>query len=198
MLARGGLIGAAGVSATGLPSPWVAADVGTPGIAGTSSYAGGEFTLNATGNDLAGTSDAFHYVYQPWTGDGVIVARVVSVEDTGNTPMAGVMFRETLDANSRFACLVQRPANLSFRRRTSVGGTPTTSTSGADTAPTWVRVTRSGDEFTAHRSENGSDWSVIGGTITSVMVSSIYVGLLCSSNEIDDVCTSVIDNVSVS
>lgn len=182
----------------GLPAPWAAVDVGSPGIAGTSSHAGGVFTLNATGNDLASGSDAFHYIYQPWTGDGVIVARVVSVEDTGNTPMAGVMFRETLAADSRFACLVQRPANLSFRRRTTVGGTPTTSTSGGDTAPTWVRVTRSGNGFTVHRSENGTDWSIIGGEITSVMVSSIYVGLLCSSNETDDVCTSVIDNVSVS
>lgn len=179
------------------PAEWSSADIGTPGIAGTSSYAGGVFTLNATGDDLGGTADDFHFVYRAWTGDGVIVARVASVEDTGATPMAGVMFRETLGADSRFACLVQRPTNLSFRRRTTIGGTPTTSTSGGDTPPTWVRLTRSGNSFTADRSEDGLAWAAVGGTVTVTMASALYVGLVCSSNETDDICTATIDNVSV-
>lgn len=196
MLAHGGVIGAAGVSA-GLPSPWLASDVGAPGIAGTSSYAGGTFTLNATGDNLGDTSDDFHFVYRTWSGDGVIVARVATLEDTGNTPMAGVMFRETLAADSRFATLVQRPTNLSYRRRTTVGGTPGTSTSGADSAPTWVRLTRSGSTFTADRSDDGSTWVAVGGGFSITMATDIYVGLVCSSNETDDICTATIDNVSV-
>lgn len=198
MLAHGGLIGAAGVSdASGLPDPWQATDIGSPGIAGTSGYADSTFTLEATGDDLGGTSDDFHFVYRAWSGNGVIVARVASLEDTGSTPMAGVMFRETLASDARFACIVQRPANLSFRRRTTVGGTPSTSTSASDTAPTWVRLTRSGTTFTADRSDDGVNWTAVGGGVSVAMGSDIYVGLVCSSNETSDICTATLDNVSV-
>jgi hypothetical protein len=39
-------------------------------------------------------------VYQPISGDGAIVARVVSIQGGGGDPKAGVMIRETLGASS--------------------------------------------------------------------------------------------------
>ncbi len=63
-----------------LPDPWRAQDVGAVGPAGCASAAGGTFTVSGAGADVWGTADAFHYAWQPITGDVDIVARVASVE----------------------------------------------------------------------------------------------------------------------
>jgi hypothetical protein len=42
----------------GLPSPWVSEDIGSPGAAGSATYSSGTFTVNGSGADIAGTSDA--------------------------------------------------------------------------------------------------------------------------------------------
>src|SRR5262249_36964756 len=60
-----------------LPAPWVQADVGGPFLAGSGGFSSGVFTVNGSGTDIEGTSDQFHYVYQPIFGDVTIVARVV-------------------------------------------------------------------------------------------------------------------------
>lgn len=196
MLARGGLIGAAGVSA-GFPSPWVAADVGAPGIAGTSSYDGGVFTLNATGNNIYSTADDFHFVYREWTGDGTLVARVSSLENTGNEPLAGVMFRATLDTGAIFAAMLKRVGFCTWRRRSTTDGSISGNTTGSLSTPRWVRVVRSGNTFSAWHSDDGASWTEQTPSVSISMASTVYVGLICTSNETDDVCTAVFDNVSI-
>ena len=69
------------VSATGgsaLPSPWANTGVGSPQIAGSSSYSDGTFTVNGAGEDIWGTADQFQYGYEPLTGKASIVAEVTS------------------------------------------------------------------------------------------------------------------------
>src|SRR6185503_297907 len=80
-----------------LPSPWAHRDIGSVGIAGVAQYSDATgFTVTASGADVWGTADAFHFVYQPWTGDGSIVTRVASVTNANAWSKAGVMFRESL------------------------------------------------------------------------------------------------------
>jgi len=73
-------------------------DIGTPGQAGSAGYNNGTFTVNGAGARIYGTADAFNFVYQSLTGDGTIVARLVSWQGTAE-PYAsvGVMIRDTLD-----------------------------------------------------------------------------------------------------
>src|SRR5262250_45247 len=82
-----------------LPSGWSQGDVGNIGLSGNASYASGVLTVSGSGQSAWGTADQMHFVYQPLSGDGVIVGRVVSLTG-GNYPEAGVMIRETLNANS--------------------------------------------------------------------------------------------------
>ena len=42
----------------------------------------GVYTVKASGADIFGTSDQFHFVYKQLSGDGQIVARVASVQNT--------------------------------------------------------------------------------------------------------------------
>src|SRR4051794_14803934 len=67
------------VFAQSVPSPWAGRDIGTPAVAGSSSYNSGKFTIQAAGSDIWGNTDQFHFVYQQITGDTTIIARVDSV-----------------------------------------------------------------------------------------------------------------------
>src|SRR5262245_809952 len=71
-----------------VPAPWKQQDVGAVEVKGEASFANGVFTLKGT-LDTWGTNDGFHFVYQTVKGDGQIVARVVSVENTQNHAKAG-------------------------------------------------------------------------------------------------------------
>ena len=94
-------------SAQTLPSPWVSTDIGNPQIAGRSTYSSGTFTITGSGSDIWGTSDQFHFVYRPITGDVEIVARIVSITTNAHRwSKSGVMIRESLTAQSRHAMMI--------------------------------------------------------------------------------------------
>jgi hypothetical protein len=59
-----------------LPSPWLNRDVGSVAAAGSASYTNGILTVNASGADICGTSDEFHYVYQPLSRNGAITTQL--------------------------------------------------------------------------------------------------------------------------
>ena len=73
-----------------LPAEWQAANIGATsgGGAGESS---GTFTVSGAGADIWGAADAFRYVYRMLTGDGTIVARVMSVQNVNAWTKAGVI-----------------------------------------------------------------------------------------------------------
>lgn len=179
-----------------LPSPWINQDIGSVGVAGSSSYSASVFTLNGSGSDIWSGSDAFQYVYQPITGDAQVVARVASQQNTDGWAKAGVMIRETLNANSANAAMLVTPGNgLAFQYRPSAGaGTSSVGTTGA--APYWVKLVRSGNAFTAYKSTNGSSWSSVGSTTVS-MASSVYLGFATTSHNNSVLNTSTFDNISV-
>src|SRR5262249_6304895 len=82
-------------SGSGVPTPWTSGDVGATGVAGTASYGAGTFTVRGAGADVWGSADAFQFVSQPLAGDGQIIARVASLQNTSAFAKAGVMIRAT-------------------------------------------------------------------------------------------------------
>ncbi len=185
-----------GGSGSELPSPWVEQDVGGVGLAGSAQYANGTFTVSASGADIWGSADAFHYVYQPWTGNGSIVARVGSVVDTDDWAKAGVMFRATLDPGSVHAFMLLSAAKgVSFIRRTATGGTSVSTTVAGVAAPRWVRLNRSGDTLTASHSSDGTNWSLVG-TATVSMPQSLFVGLAVTSHNNTVRTTATVNSVT--
>jgi fibronectin type 3 domain-containing protein len=188
----------AGAMPVALPSPWTTSDVGSTGAVGSASRSpSGVFTITGAGADIWGSSDAFRYVYQAATGDCDITARVVTLQNTHNAAKAGVMIRESLNANSRHAMTNLTAINgLEFLRRTSTGG----STSGVAVpgvpVPSWVRLVRSGDTFTSYRSSDGVTWTSVG-SVTISMSSTVYIGLLVCSHVNGTLCTGTLDNVTV-
>src|SRR4029077_17147945 len=113
--------------------------------------------------DIWGTADGFHFAYQTLTGDGSIIAEVTGLGATDPWAKAGVMIRETLNANSAFADTLVTPGNgTTFQWRASTGASAQASAAGPNvTAPYWVKLDRVGDTFTGSVSSNGTSWTVV-------------------------------------
>lgn len=169
-----------------LPSPpWTKSDVGAVGSAGNASENGGVFKLIAGGTDLAGTADAFHFVHQPLTGDGTIVANVTALlKPVGATRMlGGVTFRNDLTAGSAHATMtITSEGEAQFRRRATANGTTASNAAATTFAPQWLKLVRSGNTFTAYLSANGTTWTQVGTPQTVTMSSTVYVGLVALRN----------------
>jgi beta-lactam-binding protein with PASTA domain/regulation of enolase protein 1 (concanavalin A-like superfamily) len=179
--------------------PWQTQDIGTVGLAGSATFYAGTNTFSVTGAgaDIWATADAFRFVYQPLTGDGQIVTRVASVQNTNAWVKAGVMIRADLTPGSPQAMMMVTPGkNNNFQRRTAAGGVSTSTTGAAVKAPYWVKLTRSGTTVTAYESANGVAWSTVG-TATIALPADVIVGLAVSSHSTSSVATATFDQVSV-
>jgi uncharacterized repeat protein (TIGR01451 family) len=178
-------------------SVWANADVGAVGVPGSSGISSGTFTVNGSGADIYGSSDQFHFVYQQLSGDVEITARVASVELTQTYAKAGVMIRQDLTNNSPHAMMLIEPSKVAaFMWRLTAGAT-TSSVGSSGAAPYWVRLARSGNDFTAYKSADGANWVQLGVTTTVDLASSVYVGLAVTSHDNANLCTTVFDNVSI-
>ncbi len=179
-----------------LPSPWVDKDIGNVVIAGSAGYSNGTYTLKGAGVDIWETADSFNFAYQPLNGDGTIVARVANLTNTNSWAKAGVMIRESLDANSRHAMVVLTPGNgVAFQYRATVGGSSSNINVSALKAPYWVKLTRAGTTFTAYQSANGSTWTKVG-SVTMNLSANTYVGLAVTSHNNTVLATASFDNVA--
>ena len=112
-------------------------DIGSVGVAGSSSGGNGAYTVNGSGGDIWNSADAFHYVYTTLSGNGTIIARVSGVSNTNSWAKAGVMIRESTAAGSRQAMMVVTRGNgVAMQYRTTPTAKAPTQTLPAATPPT--------------------------------------------------------------
>lgn len=182
----------------GLPSPWLTQDIGAVAATGSVSYSSNLFAVVGSGADIWGTADEFRYVYKQVTGDCDIRARVTSLQNVHTNAKAGVMIRESLNANSTHALLNVTPAaGAEFIRRFTTGGTTSAQATAGVTAPRWVRMVRVGNNFTGYTSTDGATWTQVGTTQTITMAASVYVGLAVNSHLDGTLATGAFTNVAI-
>ena len=165
----------------------------------------GTYTITATGVDIAGTADEFHYAFKTLTGTGTIVAQVLSVQNTDQWAKAGVMIRETLEPGSRFAAVYMTPGmgcRFQTRRDTDIAVVSDTQEAVATdeelalTAPYWVKLERTVTGFNAYYSNNGTSWKAMAWNPQTVsMASNVYIGLALSAHNANAVCEAKFSNV---
>jgi RHS repeat-associated protein len=191
-------VGVSRVRAQGsLPTGWTDQDIGSVPVSGSASYSNGVFTVNGSGESLLnGTSDEFNFAYQQLSGDGSIVARVVS--ETGRFVQAGVMIRETLNTGATTMTFLDATGTFYNAYRTTTGGSLANSEDTSYTVPYWFEVVRSGNTFAAFVSIDGINWVQEGSTETISMAQTVYVGLVVDSWGFSQAYTATFDNVSVS
>jgi Concanavalin A-like lectin/glucanases superfamily len=180
---------------------------GNPGSVGSFVEAPvGTYTMTATGADIWGTADQFHFAYKMLTGVGSIEAQVLSVDNTNVWAKAGVMIRETLDAGSKFAAVYITPGNgCRFQARattdaaaTSDSGVVTTEQT-AITAPYRVKLERdAAGNFRGYYSSDGTTWTPMSWNPQNiVMGSNVYIGLAVTAHNAGATCTAKFSNVKM-
>jgi len=180
-----------------LPTTWVDQDLGTVGVTGSATFSNGVYTIQGSGTGIGGTVDEVHFVYQPLSGNGTIVARVVSVQ--GSSTQAGVMIRQTLAANSMDASTYVQSSYIYFNDRASTGGNGGSwGSQHQPTLPYWVELVCNGSTFSSYYSPDGVSWMQLGSSQTISMGENVYVGLVVSSESNSSLATATFDNVSVS
>lgn len=179
----------------GLPAPWADTDVGGPVPAGSATYAGGVFDVNGSGADIFGTSDQFNYVYQPTTGDGTIVARVISQSTTGSSnTKAGVIWKASTAASSPYILIAVAPSGL-IKVQYNFSGSVTGQTLAFPNV--WMKLVRSGSLFSAYVSPDGVAWTpvVLAKSLPTMPVSAT-VGVFECSHKAGTFGTAAFDNLA--
>ena len=150
--------------------------------------ADGSITMGAGGADIWGNADQFRFAYKQLSGDGSIVTRVDNMIAANAWTKVGVMIRENLEAGSRHAMVAVTPSNgVSFLNRSTPDGASTQINQTGLVAPYWVKLTRTGNNFTAQRSADGVAWTNItadaaASTVTIGMAADVYIGLAVTSH----------------
>ena len=157
----------------------------------------GTYTMTGSGVDIWSTADEFHFAYKEYTDAGTIIAKVDSVSNTHEFAKAGIMIRDTLDADSRYAGLFITPENgVRFQYRTTTGDVTDRQFVEGITAPYWVKLERTtGGLVRAFYSADGTAWEKF--DLTQVtMGKPMYIGLAVTSHDAALTCEAKFSNVS--
>jgi hypothetical protein len=169
----------------------------------------GTYTMTARGTDIWDVDDLrrpslhhdeFRYAYWQVSGDYAITAKVESITNTNAYAKAGVMIRDSADANSVNVMICITPSSaggVRFQHRAIAGGTSTTDVNYTNiNAPYWVALKRQGNSFTALYSSAGSLESFTPlGSISLTMSDPVCIGLSLTSHNTAATCTSVFSDV---
>ena len=177
---------------------WQKSDIGKVGAAGSFRLANGVFTVSGAGEDIWNQADSFHFVFQALTGDGTLTAHLLNIKNTDTWAKAGVMFRESLEANSAYAVAFATPASgIAFQQRDHSDGKAAEVLHVPNlAAPCWLRLVRQGNSVTASSSLDGTSWTKMG-SATIPMGSQVYAGLVTCSHKNETLCQAQFDNVTL-
>jgi hypothetical protein len=155
-----------------------------PYVGGFTEGPAGTYTMTASGEDIWATADEFHFAFKQVTGVSAIIAKVESLDNTHPFAKAGVMIRDTLDADSRNVAMLITPENgVRFQYRNTTGGITDRYFEEGLTAPQWVKLERTaGGLVRGYHSEDGVTWTQFN-LIQVRMDMPIYIGLALTSNE---------------
>ena len=180
-----------------LPKGWSDADIGNVGVAGEASYLNGLFNVIASGDDIWDIADSLHFAGRSLTGDGQIIAHIVSIQYTDPWAKAAVMFRENMSPGSKYVMMAVTAHNSSVYQWRPTDNQGSHNTDGASAIiASWVRLTRSGDTFTGEISVDGKTWELVD-RIAVPMPKTIYVGLALSAHNNSALNSTLFDNVTV-
>ncbi len=177
---------------------WQNQDIGQVGAAGAVQRTGEVVSVTGSGADIAGNADAFQFVHQAWSGDGVLIVRVNSVAATADWAKAGIMFRGSLTSGARFVMAAATPAgNCAMLSRATTDGSSDVTISPFSGRPLWLKVSRRSNVFQASQSGDGITWTTLG-SVTLDLPQTIYAGLAVTSHAEGVPCTAVFDGFNLS
>jgi hypothetical protein len=189
-------------------------DIGKPAIQGSSNIQDNGIQIVAGGADVWGVKDECYLSYFEQTGDFDFVARIESLSAPHMYTKAGLMAREELSDNSRHIFFQVFPNNkprnknnggYEFQYRLIKGGEMKAvypaKFDGTPEFPvnypnTWIRLKRTGNDFTGLFSPDGKKWKVYT-TFTLELAKKVYLGMAVTSHNIKEPASAVFKDISL-
>ena len=159
----------------------------------------GEMIMSAIGTDIWDTADQCRYVYKNLSGDGSMVVRVNSLIRSDGWAKAGVMIRESLHPGSKHAFICLTPDyGVSFQQRPETGNVMSQVSTNTVVASSWVKLTRTGNAFSAQRSADGVTWTNVTFTapVNISMAGNVLIGLALTSHNATTLTAAEFSNLS--
>ena len=188
------------------------ADIGEKVVAGKTVERDGIWTISGGGRIAvpASESDVFHFAYKKVSGDAAIITRIVS-QKPNEAQRAGVMIRETLKPDSKFAGIFIEPAygaKTTWRGAEAFCKTDISWDIKTQTPrnyeehqglkmPYWLKLERIGNRVTVYHSQDSINWTCME-NIELAMSKPVYIGLCVSSGGKDISNEAVFTNVGIS
>jgi outer membrane protein assembly factor BamB len=190
-------------SSTPCISGWECSGVGYPAVIGTQKLDGETLTIEGAGIDIGGHADQFHFVSRQIAQDGTISARLLSQTSTNPWAKAGLMIRQSNDANAPSYAILSTPQNglvLDYRDGKGLGATVTSiPLTPAPTLPLYIKIARAGNIFSAYQSADGINWSFILGTnVEMKLPGPMQIGIAITSTNWEELGTATFDSIKVS
>src|SRR5262249_29159629 len=146
--------------------------------------------------------------YKTMTGDGEMLARITGLQLYWDN-RAGIMVRESLAANARYASIVSRPSEsrkgsnpigvnegAELKVRDATGAIPKILAAQDLPMPNWLKLHRTGDTFSAYLSADGASWTLLGSTPLP-MPQTVFIGASVASAQHGVWITASFDHISV-
>jgi Calx-beta domain/PKD domain len=161
------------------------ADIGTPANgsdAGSYTLSGDTVTLVGSGAGIKNNvnTDGCYFVRQGSTGSGLeVIVRCTSITGGVNGDgRAGIMVRNGTGAGEIMVFVgLTNDGRATWSSRSTVNGNASVSHTNSITAPRWLRIFRSGNNFGGFISTNGTTWTSIGTATLSNSNNNMLVGL---------------------
>jgi len=184
-----------------LPKRTFAKDIGSVGVPGNVCYYPyNRFVINGAGNNLAGKTDAFYYVYQAFSGNQTITVKVTSQDQSNPLNKAGIMIRWALTASQTniFVGLTSGSGAV-FQYRNGTNKLTQTTLTGSFKAPYYLRLVKSNDAtYSGYISLDSINWQKIGETVIQPGTkTSFKVGMAVASNDATTFSNVIFDGWTV-
>ncbi len=156
------------------------------------------YRITASGENIWGTADAFHFVWVKVSGDGSMTAEVAFPTTTGDPHKKAVlMARQSLDADAAYADVAVHGVGLTSLQSREAKGAATHEVQSNVSGPKRVRLTRVGDTFYVSVAGEGEELHLAGGSMKVALTDPFYVGIGVSAHNKDATETAIFRNVEV-
>jgi TolB protein len=162
-----------------------ATDVGKVGHAGAVEFHpdSGEYVVTASGENVWGSEDAFHFVWRKLTGDVALTTKVRWRGEGGNAHRkAGWMIRPSLDPDAPYVDAVVHGDGLTSLQYRRVRGGPTEEIQSPVKSPAAIQLERHGDVLTLSVSRDGQGFQPAG-SLSVALPNPVYAGLIVCSHD---------------
>jgi len=173
-------------------------DVGSPAIKGATEFSNGQYRISGSGANIWAKQDQFQYVWREMTGNFTATATIRFLGQGNEHRKAGIMVRQSLDADATYADVVIHGNGMPALQWRSRQGEDTNTFDLPFEGPGTfkVKLVRSGVRIYMYLAKDGSEPKEIAHTEVSFR-NPVLVGLAVCSHQPDASDTVVFSDVAV-